>query len=419
MSFVSSGVPLPGHEIRIVDDLGREAAERQQGRLEFKGASATSGYFRDPERSKALFHDGWLDSGDLAYVANGNIFITGRVKDIIIKGGRNIYPEEIEEAVGDLAGIRKGCVAAFASPDPKTGSERLIVVAETRSTDAAVRSQLQQTVAQTVSDILGMPADQIIIARRIRCPKHPAARSGGPRHVICMKQGNWVSRSVRFGCRFCVLADVRRAAVRRFMRTLGDLAYAGWWWTVLVLFSAVTWVAVLLLPRRSWRWAFVRSAARTALRLMRIPLAVSGAEHFVRKVGVLTVNHSSYLDVVVLAATLPGQPAFVAKQGLSDQVIAGPFLRRLGTHFADRVVAQAGLKDVEAFKDLVHGGKQLVFFPEATFFRMPGLLSFRLGAFTIACATQTPVLPVAISGTRSICAADSGSPPWFRQSRGA
>ena len=128
MSFVSSGVPLPGHQIRIVDTLGREVGERQQGRLEFKGPSSTRGYYRNPQKTETLLNDEWLDSSDLAYVAEGNIFITGRVKDIIIKGGRNIYPEEIEEAVGDLEDIRKGCVAAFASADPRTGSERLIVV---------------------------------------------------------------------------------------------------------------------------------------------------------------------------------------------------------------------------------------------------------------------------------------------------
>lgn len=403
MSFVSSGVPLPGHEIRVVDDLGRELAERQQGQLEFRGASATAGYFREPEKSAALFHDGWLDSGDLAYVANGNVFITGRVKDIIIKGGRNIYPEEIEEAVGDLSNIRKGCVAAFASSDVKTGSERLIVVAETRGTDNAVRSQLEQTVAQTVSDILGMPADHIVIA-----PPHtvPKTSSGKIRRSTTRdlyetgKLGQPVRALWLQVLRLGLMSGLPR--VRRIVRILADLAYAGWWWIVLVLLSVLVWVAVLSLPRRSWRWAFVRSVARTALRLMGIPLAVSGGERLVGNVSVLAVNHSSYLDVAVLAAILPGEPAFIAKHELSDQLIAGPFLRNLGTHFADRVVAQAALKEVEVFKDLVRLGKQLVFFPEATFFRMPGLLPFRLGAFTIACATETPVLPIAIGGTRSI-----------------
>lgn len=403
ISLVSSGVPLPGHEIRIVDDLGREAAERQQGRLEFRGPSATSGYFRDPEKSQSLFRDGWLDSSDLAYIANGNVFITGRVKDIIIKEGRNIYPQEIEEAVGDLDGIRKGCVAAFASPDPATGSERLIVVAETRGTDPSVRSQLQQAVAGRVSDILGMPADQIIIAAPHAVPKTSSGkiRRSSTRELFeTGKLGQPVRAFWMQVLRLRMLSSVPR--MRLFARMLADLVYAGWWWSVLGSFGAITWLTVLFLPKRSRRWAFIRSMAQVALRFMRIPVAVSGSEHFGKDGAIIAVNHSSYFDVLVLAAILPGEPTFVAKQELAGQLVAGPFLRRLGARFAERAVAQAGLEEVKAFEKMARGGEQMVFFPEATFFRTPGLLPFRLGAFTIACAAEIPVMPIAISGTRSI-----------------
>lgn len=410
MSLVSSGVPLPGHEIRIIDDLGRETGERQQGRLEFKGPSATNGYFRDPEKSRSLFHDGWLDSSDLAYIANGNIFITGRVKDIIIKGGRNIYPQEIEEAVGDLAGIRKGCVAAFASADPSSGSERLIVVAETRGTDPSVRLQLQQTVAQRVSDILGMPADQVIIAAPHAVPKTSSGkiRRSSTRELFEAGKLGQPGRALWLQVlRLRLLSSVPR--MRHLAKMVTDLVYAGWWWAVLGIFAALTWMAVLLLSRRDRRWAFIRSMAKTALRLMRIPLVVSGKEHFGTDRLIIAVNHSSYFDVFVLAAVLPGEPTFVAKQELEGQLIAGPFLRRLGTRFADRAVAQAGLEEVETFGNLVKGGEQMVFFPEATFFRTPGLLPFRLGAFSTACAAGTAVLPIAISGTRSILRGEQ----WF------
>ncbi|MCP5072081.1 MAG: AMP-binding protein [Rhodobacteraceae bacterium] len=403
MSFVSGGVPLPGNEIRIVDAFGREVAERQQGRLEFKGPSSTSGYYRDQKKSETLFHDGWLDSSDLAYAAEGNIFITGRVKDIIIKGGRNIYPEEIEEAVGNLSDIRKGCVAAFASADARTGSERLIVVAETRSTDIAIQENLQQEVTQTVTDILGVPADEVVIAPPHTVPKTSSGkirRSTMAQLYETKKLGQPVRALWLQVLRLGLLSGMPRA--RRFARSLANLAYAGWWWFVLVLLSAIAWVAVLLLPKPSSRWAFVRSTARLALRLMRIPLTVSGAERLALDTGVLIANHSSYFDVAVLATLLPGEPIFLAKKELSNQYIAGPFLRKLGARFADRAVAQAGLEDVEAYKDLVRRGNRLVVFPEATFFRMPGLLQFRLGAFAIACATETLVLPIVLTGTRSV-----------------
>ena len=107
--FVACGHPLAGHEIRIVDPRGRELPEREEGRLQFKGPSSTSGYFRNPEDTRNLFQKDWLDSGDLAYMAGGDVYITGRSKNTIILAGRNIYPYELEEAVGNIPGIRKVC----------------------------------------------------------------------------------------------------------------------------------------------------------------------------------------------------------------------------------------------------------------------------------------------------------------------
>jgi len=108
LEIVACGQPLPGHEIRIVDEAGYELGERREGRLEFRGPSTTRGYFRNENKTRELFHDGWLDSADRAYMAGGDVYITGRIKDIIIRAGRHLYPQEIEEAVADIPGIRKG-----------------------------------------------------------------------------------------------------------------------------------------------------------------------------------------------------------------------------------------------------------------------------------------------------------------------
>ncbi len=136
-AFVSCGEALPGHHIRIVDDHDREVGERRQGRLQFRGPSATAGYFHNREATLAMFHGEWLDSGDLAYVADGEVFVTGRSKELIIRAGRNIHPYELEEAVARVPGIRKGCVVAFGIADPRDGTEALVIVAETREEDAA------------------------------------------------------------------------------------------------------------------------------------------------------------------------------------------------------------------------------------------------------------------------------------------
>ena len=135
LELVSCGRPLPGDEVRIVDDTGRELAERHEGRVVFRGPSATSGYFRNEAKTRELFRNGWLDSGDQGYMADGELFVTGRIKDMIIRAGRHIYPQEIEEAVGDIPGIIKHGVAVFGTSDPSSGTERTVVMAETSEID--------------------------------------------------------------------------------------------------------------------------------------------------------------------------------------------------------------------------------------------------------------------------------------------
>src|SRR3569623_162068 len=90
---------------------GRRCEDRHEGRVQFRGPSSCRGYFRNPEATARLIQGEWLDSGDRGYLVDGEIFITGRVKDIIIRAGHNIYPYELEEAVGAIAGIRQGGAA--------------------------------------------------------------------------------------------------------------------------------------------------------------------------------------------------------------------------------------------------------------------------------------------------------------------
>ena len=143
LEIVGCGRPLADHEIRVVDDLARELGERHEGRIEFRGPSATSGYFRNDAKTRKLIRGGWLDTGDRGYMAGGDIYVTGRIKDIIIRAGRHIYPQEIEEAVGEIPGVRKGCVAVFGAPDPRSETEKVVVLAETRETDVKARAALE------------------------------------------------------------------------------------------------------------------------------------------------------------------------------------------------------------------------------------------------------------------------------------
>ena len=183
LRFVCVGRALPEHEARIVDDNDRTLGERVEGHLQFRGPSAMQGYFRDPEATRAArTADGWHRSGDLAYRAEGELFITGRSKDLIIKAGRNIYPQEIEEAAAEAEGTRRGCIAAFSAPDPRTGTEQLVVVAETRLSDPAARARLAAEIKRRVSASCCTAPDVVRLVAPQTVPKTP---SGKLRRATC------------------------------------------------------------------------------------------------------------------------------------------------------------------------------------------------------------------------------------------
>src|SRR6202040_3136708 len=103
---------------------------REAGELEIRGTSVTPGYYKRADVTAATFHDGWLRTGDLGYLVDGQLVVCGRLKDIIIVGGRNVFPEDVERAVGEIDGVRAGNVIAFGvNRDP--GREKIVVVAET------------------------------------------------------------------------------------------------------------------------------------------------------------------------------------------------------------------------------------------------------------------------------------------------
>jgi len=410
LEIVSCGAPLPGHEIRIVDAAGRELGERREGRLEFRGPSATSGYFRNEEKTRALIRDGWLDSGDRAYMAGGEIYVTGRVKDILIRAGRHLYPQEIEEAVAEVEGIRKGCVAAFGAADTETGTERLIVVAETYETVPEARGALETRVQTAVSAVCGAPADEVRFVPPRSTPKTSSGKIRRGAAKTLFEEG-------RLGeSRGPVWSQIARLALsglwpatRRAARQAGELLYAGWWWLVVCAGYFATFIAVMSLPGRATRWSAARRIAETMLRALGAKVTRHGLELLPAGGAVLAFNHSSYVDVMLLTACLPGEPAFVAKKELAGQFFAGPFLRRLGAIFVERFDIAASVADAEKLAAAAREGRNLVFFPEGTFTRRSGLCGFYLGAFKIAAEADLPVYPGVLRGTRSMLRGEQ----WF------
>ncbi|MCE2481916.1 MAG: AMP-binding protein [Alphaproteobacteria bacterium] len=399
--FAACGLPLPGHQFRVVDETGREAAERRQGRLQFAGPSSTRGYHGNRRKTAELFDGDWLETGDLAYIVAGDVYLTGRIKDVVIRAGRNIHPHEVEGAVGELDGVRRGCVAAFAAPAPDR-SERLVVVAETREGDAARRARMTQAIQAVVLDVAGVAPDEVVLAP----PRAVLKTSSGK-----IRRAATAERYLRGG-----LDEAGRhlwwqiarlglagagAGVRGAGRTLSDFAFAGWWWGTLVLLAGPVWGLAMVLPRQRWRWSLLRLACRAMLALTGARLVVEGGP--ARRRGVLLVaNHCSYLDSLVLVAALPGKIDFVAKAELDSQFFAGTFLRRIGTLFVERFETAHGVEDVATAAEAARRGRRLLVYPEGTLTRRPGLLAFKLGAFAAAAAAGATVVPVTVRGTRSI-----------------
>ncbi len=403
LTFVACGRPIPGHQVRVVDAADRELGEREEGHVQFCGPSATSGYYRNPEDTRPLLHGEWVDTGDYGYIAEGEVYITGRVKDVIIRAGRNIYPYELEEAVGALDGIRKGCVAVFGTRDARSGTERIVVLAETRESDPARREQLRASINDLAVSLINMPVDEIVLA-----PPHTVLKtsSGKIRRAasreVYESGGSTGTRAVWWQIVRLAWSAILPQA-RRTLRAAGDRLYGLYVLSLLGVLGPATWIACALLPRADWCWRLTHRTARWLLRLAGLRFDVRGLERIpAGRACVLAVNHASFLDGPIVLAALPEPMRFIAKRELLDHWIPRIYLTRLGTAFVERFDAQRGVEDTSRFVEMARAGRSLIMYPEGTFRRMPGLLPFHMGAFVVAAQAGAPVVPVTIRGTRSI-----------------
>ncbi len=165
-SFVLCGKAMPEHELEIRDQDGKRLPDRQIGRVLVKGPSIMKGFFQAPEKTAAvLSEDGWLDTGDLGYMIDGSLVITGRSKDLIICNGRNIWPQDIEWAVEKLPGIRNGDVAAFSVDTDDTGEE-IVTVVQCRASEDGVRSDLAASVNRIVRKSVGVDTKVVLVPTR-------------------------------------------------------------------------------------------------------------------------------------------------------------------------------------------------------------------------------------------------------------
>ncbi|MDX1433111.1 MAG: 1-acyl-sn-glycerol-3-phosphate acyltransferase, partial [Gammaproteobacteria bacterium] len=320
-----------------------------------------------------------------------------------------VYPYELEQAIADIEGVRRGCVAVFGVRSSESGTEQLVVLAETRETDAARRAALERRIHELTLEMLEMPADEVVLAP----PGAVLKTSSGKIRRAAL--GDLYLRGLLGRAQRAVWVQFARLALaslaprsRRALQRAGDLAFAAWMWLVLGAIFVLVWPTVLILPGIERRWRLVAAAARTLLALGGARPAASGLEQVPASGAfVLVANHSSYLDGVVLASVLPRRVSFVAKQELRAHPVAGPFLARIGCCFVERFDRARGAEDARLIGARLRDGEAVAFFPEGTLHRMPGLLPFHLGAFAAAAETGAPVIAVTVHGTRSVLRGDS------------
>jgi 1-acyl-sn-glycerol-3-phosphate acyltransferase len=403
LRFVSCGSAVRGHDVRIVNRSGQPVGERVEGRIQFRGPSVTPGYFRNPDRTRAAMHDGWMESGDLGYQAGGELFITGREKDLIIQGGRNICAEEVETITSSVPGVRRSCVTAFGIPDPGAGTERLVVIAETHQREPAEREALQRAVRDRLVDAIGSPPDVVVIANPRTVLKTSSGKIRRRATREAYLKGTLDARQSLAGQRALLLAELLRAGAHTCADRIARATFTAWILLVLAVSLPVLWGYLALRRPGSHADRATKRWSRVALAVCGLRPNVVGLDHLHGlDSGILVANHASYIDPIILMAALPMEFRFVAKRALGNYPLIGTVIRK-AEHLT---IEKGGLSDRLAGADEVERrlreGERLMIFPEGTFGRAPVLLPFRLGAFRAAVETGRPIVPVAIAGARHV-----------------
>lgn len=160
ITLVSCGRAFKEHRIRIIGEDGRPLPERQVGEIVLAGPSVMVGYYRQDELTRQTVRDGWLHTGDLGYLSDGELFVCGRVKDLIIVNGRKYHPQDLEWAVDELAGVRRGRVVAYGASEPGR-ADRVVILVEANGTVSS--DALTDSIRRQVSDLFGLYVDEVAL----------------------------------------------------------------------------------------------------------------------------------------------------------------------------------------------------------------------------------------------------------------
>ncbi len=402
--FVSCGKSVRGHDVRVVNEKNEPVSERWVGNIQFQGPSAMQGYYRNPEATKAIYHDGWWDTGDLGYLADGELFITGRLKDLIIKAGRNYYPGEIEEIASLAKGVRKGCVAAFGITDEVRGTERLVIVAEIGESN---KDGIRDEIVKKVIAQLGIPPDEVILVSPHTVPK---TSSGKLRRSTCKKDyldGKLGRRGIPSRLQMVKLfSQVSWQKLKGGMFQSGRFLFSIYVAIVFLITFLPAWLLISLSSRKqAAKW--FRAWSRGIFRLCFCPITVKGHANLqTEKPMIYISNHTSYLDIIVLAGILPSDCNFIAKKELLRAPVIKYFMKKFEYITVDRVDFSKSASDAKQIEESLKQGRSVIIFPEGTFSYATGVRPFKSGAFKVAAETGIPICPVAIKGARKILRAN-------------
>ncbi len=316
LTFFSSGTPVEGQQVRLVDENGHEVPERATGRLQFRGETTMSGYYRDTEATAAAVRGGgWVDSGDFGYMAGGEFFFTGRGRDTIVKADRKLCPLDVEVAVGNLTGIIPGSAVAFGAPEEDSGADRLVVAAETLANTFEDFRRIETEVIRVVDAYLGMPPDDV---RLVAPGSLPRTQNGKVRRNDI--RSLFLRGKLRSGRR----PPWMQMVLLRW-ENFGPLIRLGFRRVRVVVGRAATNTVSSLVARTAGVWmrltgaaGIARSASRRILQLHAQRFSLQGGENLAGGRPVLLVaNRSGLFDPLVMVATLPGKVWFADRAALN------------------------------------------------------------------------------------------------------
>jgi hypothetical protein len=396
LCFFSVGPPIPGQEIRIVDERGDDVPDRTIGRLLLRGETTMSGYYRDAEATAAVTREGgWIDSGDFGYLSGGEFFFTGRSRDTIQKAGRSMSPFDVEAAVGSLDGVIPGSAVAFGAPDKESGSEHVVVAAETRANSQEDFRRLEAEIVRVVDGYLGMAPDRIQL---VEAGSLPRTQNGKVRRNEI--RSLYTRGKLRAGGRPPWLQIVR---LRR--ENLGALVVLGLRRTNAAVVRHATRSAASVVARLAGGWTrvtrsrgVVRLACRWILKAYGQRYSLQGALQIGDgQSAVLIANRSGMLDPLVMLTTLPGSVWFADRSALSGLPRSLAYLLEplvLGDRQRGTVPAAGSLEN--RIRRALKRPSTIVAFPEgpvgASVFRS----SYRLDPFRAAVEMGAPLHPAAV-----------------------